>query len=63
MAGEGAVFDAQVRENDNVIISISYDGNLEEEIGASSEEEEGIDVEEILEETVEKEPESGVVIE
>ena len=57
------MFDAQVRENDNVIISISYDGNLEEEIGASSEEEEGIDVEEILEETVEKEPESGVVIE
>lgn len=41
MAGEGVVFEGKIRESDNVVISISYDGSFREEIEAETEEEPG----------------------
>lgn len=65
MAGEGVVFDVNVRENDNVAVAISYEGSLEEEVPPEEEnagegETEAVPEEE---EAPEGEENSGVVIE
>lgn len=68
MAGEGVVFDVKLRESDNVALSISYEGSLEEEDAltgeenTADEEELGNSVEEEAE-TGEENIENGVVIE
>lgn len=38
MAGEGVVFEAKIRENDNMVVSVYYDGSFKEEMNPPEEE-------------------------
>ena len=39
MAGEGIIFEGKIRESDNVLLSVSYEGSFREEAEEPSEEE------------------------
>ena len=63
MAGEGVVFDVKLRENDNVAISISYEGTLEEEVSPEQENPEENEEDIPSKEPTDGEENNGVVIE
>lgn len=71
MAGEGVIFEAKIRESDDVAISISYEGSFEEELNPPEEENPEENNEEIPpaeeensgEEPIVGEEQSGVIVE
>lgn len=59
MAGDGIVFDGEIREKDNTVVSIKFDGSFREELEGSPEQEEEGDGEETPEETPVETPEES----